>query len=145
MRGARWLIFAVCVVAAFSGLAEPTGAHAVLERSAPADGAVLGSSPGVVAMVFDEPVGISLGSVMVYDARGLRVDKGGPYHPSGNGKAASENVPPDLPAGGYVVTWRVVSADSHPVPLLSRSAPLDPGPRFAAKRHRFSPEARAVG
>jgi len=115
VRGARWLIFAVCVVAAFSGLAEPAGAHAVLERSAPADGAVLGSSPGVVAMVFDEPVGISLGSVMVYDARGLRVDKGGPYHPSGNGKAASENVPPDLPAGGYVVTWRVVSADSHPV------------------------------
>ena len=115
MRGARWLIFAVCVVAAFSGLAVPAGAHAVLERSAPADGAVLGSSPGVVAMVFDEPVGISLGSVMVYDARGLRVDKGGPYHPSGNGKAASENVPPDLPAGGYVVTWRVVSADSHPV------------------------------
>jgi len=115
VRGARWLIFAVCVVAAFSGLAEPAGAHAVLERSAPADGAVLGSSPGVVAMVFDEPVGISLGSVMVYDARGRRVDRGGPYHPSGNGKAVSENVPPGLPAGGYVVTWRVVSADSHPV------------------------------
>ena len=32
-----------------------------------------------------------------------------------NGKAVSENVPSDLPAGGYVVTWRVVSADSHPV------------------------------
>ena len=60
MRGARWLLFAVCVVAAFSGLAVPAGAHAVLERSAPAGGAVLGSSPGVVAMVFDEPVGISL-------------------------------------------------------------------------------------
>jgi hypothetical protein len=76
--GARWLIFAVCIVAAFSGLAVPAGAHAVLERSAPADGAVLGFSPGVVAIVFDEPVGNSLGSVMVYDARGRRVDKGGP-------------------------------------------------------------------
>jgi methionine-rich copper-binding protein CopC len=98
-----------------SGLAVPAGAYAVRERSAPTDGAVLGSSPGVVAMVFDEPVGISLGSVMVYDARGRGVDKGGPYHPSGNGKAVSENVPPDLSGGGYVVTWRVVSADSHPV------------------------------
>ena len=115
VRGARWLVFAVCAVAAFAGLAVPAGAHAVLERSAPADGAVLGSSPGVVAMVFDEPVGVSLGSVMVYDSRGRRVDEGGPYHPSGNGKAVSENVPSDLPAGGYVVTWRVVSADSHPV------------------------------
>ena len=115
MRGARWLVFSVCVVAAFSGLAEPAGAHAVLERTAPADGAILGSSPGVVAMVFDEPVGISLGSVMVYDSRGRRVDKGGPYHPAGNDKAVSENVPRDLPADGYVVTWRVVSADSHPV------------------------------
>jgi methionine-rich copper-binding protein CopC len=61
VRGARWLIFAVCVVAAFSGLAVAAGAHAALERSAPADGAVLGSSPGVAAVVFDEPVGISLG------------------------------------------------------------------------------------
>jgi copper transport protein len=115
VRGARWLIFLVCVVAAFAGLAEPASAHAVLERSAPADGAVLRSSPGAIAMVFDEPVGISLGSVMVYDSRGRRVDNGGPYHPSGNGKAVSEKVPSDLPAGGYVVTWRVVSADSHPV------------------------------
>ena len=115
MRGARWLVFAVCVVAALSGLAEPAGAHALLERTAPADGAVLGSSPGDVAMVFDEQVGISPGSVMVYDSRGRRVDRGHPYHPAGNGKAVSENVPPDLPAGGYVVTWRVVSADSHPV------------------------------
>ena len=115
MRGARWLVFSVCAVAAFAGLAEPAGAHAVLARSAPADGAVLGSSPGVIAMVFDEPVGISLGSVMVYDSHGRRVDKGGPYHPSGNGKAVSENVPSHLSAGGYVVTWRVVSADSHPV------------------------------
>ncbi len=115
VRRSRWLVFSVFVVAAFSGLAGPADAHAVLERTAPADGAVLGSSPGVVAMVFDEPVGISLGSVMVYDARGRRVDKGGPYHPAGNGKAVSQNVPRDLRAGGYVVTWRVVSADSHPV------------------------------
>jgi copper transport protein len=51
----------------------------------------------------------------VLDAAGHKVQSDGPYQPGGAATKVAERVPPNLPAGGYVVTWRVISADSHPV------------------------------
>jgi copper transport protein len=51
----------------------------------------------------------------VFDARNHRVDIGNAYHPHGGGHAVAVIVSANLGPGGYVVTWRVVSADSHPV------------------------------
>jgi copper transport protein len=50
----------------------------------------------------------------VFDSRATRVDVGAPTHPGGNGSVVRVSTP-KLDDGTYVVTWRVISADSHPV------------------------------
>jgi copper transport protein len=52
--------------------------------------------------------------VRVFAASGERLDSGRPVHPGGVGSqiAVTSGITED---GAYVVTWRVVSADSHPV------------------------------
>ena len=60
-------------------------------------------------MRFGEDVEIPLGSIRVYNGARHRVDNGTAYHPHGKGEAVTENVPGDLAAGGYVVTWRIIS------------------------------------
>ncbi|HEV7887747.1 MAG TPA: CopD family protein, partial [Acidimicrobiales bacterium] len=51
----------------------------------------------------------------VFDREGKRVDQGRPAtHPGGDHSSVALPLPP-LPDGSYVVTWRVVSADSHPI------------------------------
>src|SRR6202011_3285753 len=87
----------------------------VLQSTDPPSGAVLAKSPGSVVLHFGEDVEIQFGALRVFDAQGKRVDTGNPYHPHGDGHAAAVNVPNGLGSGGYVVTWRVISADSHPV------------------------------
>jgi copper transport protein len=53
--------------------------------------------------------------VRVFDARGERVDVGTTEHPGGEAKAVAVGLRPDLPDGSYTATYRVVSADSHPI------------------------------
>jgi copper transport protein len=92
-------------------LASPAFAHASLLQSDPAPGAVLQQAPKVITLSFSEPVDASFGAVRVYDSDSARLDRGG--------VETSNNVVklrlPDLDDGSYVVTWRVTSADSHPV------------------------------
>jgi copper transport protein len=115
-RLARRLVIAVAAaMVALAGLAAPALAHAVLEFTQPTDGAILAGGPTRVVMGFDEAVELPLGSVAVYDSSGHRVDQGLAYHPSGRASEVATNLPGHLRSGGYVVTWRVISADSHPV------------------------------
>jgi len=94
-------------------LPASAGAHAVVEQTQPTRGAALERSPERVSVTFDEPVESSFGALRVFAADGERVDAGEVQRPSGDAVAvAVEN---DLPDGAYIVTYRVVSADSHPV------------------------------
>ena len=113
--GRRLAVVTSIVVVGSAGLAAPALAHAVLEFTQPVDGAVLAVSPNRVVMGFDEAVEIPLGSVAVYNSAGHRVDQGLPFHPGGRASQVATNLPSGLRPGGYVVTWRVISADSHPV------------------------------
>ena len=92
--------------------AGPASAHAQLETTAPAAGAVLAEPPSDVRLSFSEPVEISLGAVRVYDSNADRVDDGGARNDGGDTVVQPLG---DLADGSYVVTWRVVSTDGHPV------------------------------
>jgi copper transport protein len=111
----RLLLVLAVVTVAVAGWAAPAFGHAQLISTDPASGTVLPESPGTVVLHFGENVEIQFGAVRVFDSGSHRVDTGNAYHPQGDGRAVAINVPPDLAAGGYVVTWRVISADSHPV------------------------------
>jgi copper transport protein len=88
-------------------------AHAVLEDSRPSPGAALERPPTRVSLKFDEPVESSFGALRVFDAAGERVDSGEVLRPSG--EAVAVRLEDRLADGPYTVTYRVVSADSHPV------------------------------
>ena len=96
-------------------LASPAGAHAQLESSQPDQSSVLATPPRQVVLHFGEPVEIDFGSIRVIGPEGNRVDEGGTHHPSGDGHAVAISLPAHLADGTYVVAWRVISADSHPV------------------------------
>jgi copper transport protein len=90
-------------------------AHATLEDTSPERGASLGAAPRQVVLRFSESVETALGAVRVYDQAGKEVQTGAPTHPGGDGSKVAIGVRSGLPEGGYTVTYRVISADSHPV------------------------------
>jgi copper transport protein len=115
LRGRLGLALAVATVG--TALLAPPGAdaHATLEATSPARGADLKAAPRAVTFRFDEPVEGNFGAVRVYDARGRRVDDSKVVHPGGKGPELGVGLRPGLPDGTYTATYRVISADSHPV------------------------------
>ncbi|MDQ1721236.1 MAG: copper transport protein, partial [Pseudonocardiales bacterium] len=114
----RWLRALLTVLAAVVLsllLAAPASAHAVLVGSDPADGSRLAQAPAAVTLRFDEQVGLQLGYLRVVDSAGRRVDNGLPTHPAGVGSSVSAPLKPGLGNGSYLASYRVISADSHPV------------------------------
>src|SRR3954454_5476535 len=109
---------AVCLVAGTATVALLPGtalAHADLERTNPPNGAVLPDAPKIVDLQFSESVEVAFGSIRVLDAAGQRADAGDPFHPDGRGRDVDVRLRPGMHDGTYLVSWRVVSDDSHPV------------------------------
>jgi copper transport protein len=104
-------------VAAVLSFATPAAAHAhaVLEASSPAQGAHLHAAPHRVVFRFNEVVEVAFGAVRVYDANGTRVDRGATSHVGGRGDEVGVKLDSGLGGGTYTATYRVISADSHPV------------------------------
>lgn len=99
-------------LALLAGSAGPAAAHAQLLDSTPGAGERFESAPDQVELVFNEPVQLP------DDA--LRLFVVGDAEPrSLTGRAVDARVSAPLPsglgAGGYVVAYRVISADGHPV------------------------------
>jgi copper transport protein len=92
----------------------PAFAHAVLEQTSPAAGQVLDQPPKSVTLGFSEPVEVALGAIRVFNSRGERLDIGNALHPGGQQNRVRVDLP-DLDDDSFVVTWRVISADAHPV------------------------------
>jgi copper transport protein len=103
------------ILAGLLFLAAPAGAHAVLVGSDPADGSRLTTAPAKVTLRFDEPVGLDLGYLRVVDGSGKRVDSGSATHPNGDGTAVSVPLRAGLGDSSYLASYRVTSADSHPI------------------------------
>jgi len=103
------------VIVILVGTAGPASAHAQLESTSPAPSSVLVESPSQVVLHFGEPVEIDFGSLRVLGPSGQRIDNGGTHHPPGDSHAVAISLPKNLARGTYVVAWRVISADSHPV------------------------------
>jgi copper transport protein len=103
------LISAVIVGAA----ATQASAHAVLLQTSPTDGQILRIPPKGITLRYNQPVEAALGAVRLYDGNGRRIDTGAPTKPEP--QVVAVPIRSTLPYGAYIVTWRVISADSHPV------------------------------
>lgn len=109
------MAFVGVVAVALVAMAVPAFAHATLESSTPAGGARLkaGQPPTSVSLQFDEDVQIPPGALRMFDGNGNAVAIGAATH--GSSDTIVTATVPKIRDGTYVVTWRVVSADSHPV------------------------------
>lgn len=112
---ARFLVGAVAATTVMMALAGPASAHAELESTEPSPSSVLLLPPRQVVLHFGEAVEIDFGSVRVIGPDGKRVDEGNTHHPRGDSHSVATALPAGLSRGTYVVAWRVISADSHPV------------------------------
>ncbi|WP_196279377.1 copper resistance CopC/CopD family protein [Catellatospora vulcania] len=91
--------------------ASPAYAHATLLGTDPVDGAVLPKAPAQVTLTFNEPVAVRPGAVRLLDAQGTQV--------SAEARSVDTTVvltvPPAAADGTYLVSYRVISADDHPI------------------------------
>jgi copper transport protein len=94
------------------GPAAPASAHAALVASDPQDGTVVPDAPNRVTLTFSESVQLISGRIQVLGPDNQRADQGEP-------QATGDTITIPLRGGGgrgtYLVSYRVVSADSHPV------------------------------
>jgi len=105
----------VGVVMAMGWAPSTVLAHAVLTHSTPHRGESLDQPPPRVQFDFNEPVEVSLGALRVFDSSGDRVDAGEVVRAGGSGTKVAVALRSDLEDGLYTATYRVVSADGHPV------------------------------
>ena len=104
------LAIVTVMIAAVLG-ASPAAAHSELVSSAPADGSAQSAPPAQVVLTFNE---------IISDA-GLQVVAQGPSGsvalpaPTVNGTTVTTEWPQTESGGEYQVSYRVVSADGHPI------------------------------
>lgn len=110
---ARAAILLVGIAAVVLLVPGSAAAHAVLIDAQPPDGARLDRAPVEVRLIFNEDVEVPVAGLRVFDADAQRVDNGQLRRPSGD--VVAVGLPPSLADGGYVVAYRVVSADGHPI------------------------------
>ncbi len=112
----RLLVVVACtallLILAWAG---PAGAHSQLQGSEPADGEELDEPPDEVVFTFNEPVTAPRGALRVFDAEGQRVDDGSAVVDPDDPHRLVVALPEDLPPGTYAASYRVTSADGHPV------------------------------
>jgi copper transport protein len=112
IRGGR-IVTALVVVAL--ALPSAASAHAYLVRTAPAASGVLDAPPPDVQLTYDEAVEPRFAIISVTDAQG-RQQTTGPVHRSpANPDTIVVPVKPNLPEGWYLIYWRAISIDGHPV------------------------------
>jgi copper transport protein len=101
---------------AVAALALPAAAwsHAALLRTTPAASVVVSSPPKSIGMVFSEAVEPRFAIVSVTDAGAHQLAAGPARRSSSNVDELDVALKP-MREGWYLVVWRVISADGHPV------------------------------
>ncbi|MEU5720687.1 copper resistance protein CopC [Micromonospora sp. NPDC047738] len=102
----------VVLVALLVAPATPASAHAVLVSTSPTASAVVPGAPAEVVLTFSEGVRKVPGKIRVIAPDGSRADRG---EPTFKDTVVTIPVDPSGARGTYLVSYRVISADSHPV------------------------------
>jgi hypothetical protein len=109
MRGIMVVLAAGAVVIG----SFPAQAHAFLDHASPVVGSSVPASPPVVTLWFTQDLEPAFSGVTVTNEAGQRVDLGNVQIPQGSPAELQIGLKP-LPPGTYLVSWHVVSVDTHP-------------------------------
>jgi copper transport protein len=124
MRAARWLL---ALAAAWAGGAA---GHAGLVSSTPADGAALAAPPASIELRFTEPVTPMVMRLFAGSAEPVTLAA-----PQGASDVIKLALPANLREGLHTLSFRVISADSHPIggSIVFAVGERPPPPRAAAR------------
>ncbi len=106
-------VLAVTLVALL--LPAAASAHAYLTKTYPSPSATLDSPPKYVALTFDEAVEPRFAIISVTDKDAHQVTDGSITRSPANPDTLIVPLQPHLPEGWYLVYWRAISIDGHPV------------------------------
>ena len=122
---------AVALIAVSAWLALPSGAsaHAYLVKTVPAASVVLNSPPANIQLTYDEAVEPRFAIISVTNVDG-RQETSAPVHRSpSNPDTLVAPLRPGLPEGWYLIYWRAISVDGHPVNgFFTYAVGPNPGP-----------------
>ncbi|MBG0824528.1 copper resistance protein CopC [Planomonospora sp. ID91781] len=110
MRRSLTVLLLAC--AALLGAVAPAQAHNVLIGSDPEDGASIAAGPERITLTFDQPARQGFALITLTGPDGTRWEEG---KTAVDGAKVSVGVRPLGPAGEYVVGYRILSSDGHPV------------------------------
>lgn len=107
---------AVLAVVVAAALAAPAAAwaHAALIRTDPVASRTINAAPPAVRLTYTEPIEPRFAIVSVTDAAGRQLTSGPPQGAPGSPQTLVAPLR-HTPQGWYLVFWRVISADGHPV------------------------------
>jgi copper resistance protein C len=108
----RLLTVLLLACAVLFGAVAPAQAHNVLIGSDPKDGAQLATGPDKITLTFDQPVRQGFAQISVTGPDGTTWEDGKTVV---DNHRVSVGVRPLGPAGEYVVGYRILSSDGHPV------------------------------
>jgi copper transport protein len=111
-RAGAALAAAVIVLLATPAVAS---AHAYLTHTSPLPNAVLAVSPRTVQLTFDEAVEPRFAIISVTDADGHQLTTAPVNRSPSNPDTLFVPLKPHLPRGWYLIYWRAISVDGHPV------------------------------
>ena len=109
----REILAALVVGAVALGVAPSARAHAFLDHASPPVGSSVPIPPPVVALWFTQDLEPAFSGVKVTNEAGKQVDLGNAEIPQGSPAELQIGLNP-LPPGTYLVSWHVVSVDTHP-------------------------------
>ena len=111
----RRAVVALAAAVALAALAPASAwAHAALLRTSPAASVIANTAPARVLLTYSEAVEPRFAIVSVTDAAGRQVTAGPPSRSAADPDTLVAPLE-HIPSGWYLVYWRVISADGHPV------------------------------
>ena len=113
----RWraIVSALAAVGALLALPSAASAHAYLVKTVPAASVVLDAPPSTIQLTYDEAVEPRLAIISVTDADGRQETTGAVHRSASDPDTLVVPMRAHLPEGWYLIYWRAISVDGHPV------------------------------
>ena len=127
MKRLALIVLAALVVCA--ALASSASAHAYLVKTSPAASRILDTPPKQVALTYDEAVEPRFAIISVTNAAGRQETTGPVSRSPADPDTLVVPLRPNLPEGWYLIYWRAISVDGHPVQgAFTYAVGPNPGP-----------------
>ncbi len=129
MRHRRWSVLGLVAFAIWLALPASASAHAYLIKTVPAASGVLDTPPRTVQLTYDEAVEPRFAIISVTNANGKQETTAPVSRDPSDPDTLVVPLRPNLAEGWYLIYWRAISVDGHPVQgAFTYAVGPNPGP-----------------